>query len=200
MTAQNQEQMMRRLEVRQIVTSLLARNCVFFDTETTGLEWDAEIIEICAIDSFGKTLIDTLINPVQKLPRKITEITGITDAMLVNAPAMIAVWEKLRAVLNTRHLVAYNAGFDVRMLHQSAAQYKQIKRAFISFISATDAMQLVSLWFAEKDVRGGYKWFKLSEAAQRFGVMPDANLHRAAADTALLRAIFHTIAHTEDIQ
>ena len=70
---------------------------VVLDTETTGLDEDAEIVEIAIVDSTGKVLLDTLVKPSKPLPVycEASEIHGITNEMLVNAPNWQDIYEKV---------------------------------------------------------------------------------------------------------
>src|SRR6266852_7688561 len=72
----------------------MAKTIVALDLETTGLEADRDaIIEIGAIRFKGDRVeaeFSTLVNPGRKLSPFITRLTGITDAMLVNAPRLPA--------------------------------------------------------------------------------------------------------------
>lgn len=59
---------------------------IFIDTETTGLGDDAEIVEICLIDSAGFIMLNTLVKPTKPIPAEATAIHGITDEMVMYAP------------------------------------------------------------------------------------------------------------------
>ncbi|CAH0535465.1 hypothetical protein VST7929_03039 [Vibrio stylophorae] len=59
---------------------------IYLDTETTGLDDNAEIIEISIISESGHVLLDTLVKPSQTVSAEATAIHGITDADLVGAP------------------------------------------------------------------------------------------------------------------
>ena len=48
--------------------NILAAAPVIFDTETTGLDSDAEIIEISCITAHGSVLLDTLVKPTTSVP------------------------------------------------------------------------------------------------------------------------------------
>ena len=103
-----------------------ARTMVVFDTETTGLGKDAKIIQFSGI-KYARTLnslvpieqIDFYINPQEPLKEKITEITGITDYVLAKARTEAVEAPGIFEFMESADLwVAYNIGFDVRMLHQ----------------------------------------------------------------------------------
>ena len=87
-----------------------------FDIETTGLKPEqCDIIEIGAVrlrngeivDSFQSFIDDGLV-----IPKNITELTGITQAMLDGAPGTREVLERFRAFAEGSTLVAHNAAFD----------------------------------------------------------------------------------------
>jgi len=59
-------------------------NIIFFDLETTGFNsFHNTIIEIAATDNMGNSF-NELINPCVKIPKRITEITHITDDMVAD--------------------------------------------------------------------------------------------------------------------
>ena len=87
-----------------------------FDLETTGLSSRADrIIEIGAVILKNGEEIDrfqTFVDPGRKLDRKIVELTGITDEMLVGAPSIQEVLPKFLEFVGNRVLVAHNSDFD----------------------------------------------------------------------------------------
>ena len=99
-----------------------------FDLETTGLDAAKhEIIEIGAIrvnrDSSHHETIQALVKPTKKVPKKIVEITGITQEML-NAEGE-AIDEALRgfaAFVGDLRLVSFNAEFDMAFLQAATAK------------------------------------------------------------------------------
>ncbi|HLS06913.1 MAG TPA: exonuclease domain-containing protein, partial [Bacillota bacterium] len=100
---------------------------VVFDVETTGLSavYDT-IIEIAGVKMQHGEVIDTFesfANPHRPLPEKITEITGITDDMLVDAPNVDIVLQQFKEWVGDSVLVAHNATFDIGFLNQG---YKQL--------------------------------------------------------------------------
>ncbi len=89
---------------------------VLLDTETTGL-YDAEIVEIAVVDRTEKTLLDTLVKPTIPIPAEVTGIHGITDAMVVDAPAFPDVYSHIVEVLKNKRILIYNAEFDIKILN-----------------------------------------------------------------------------------
>ena len=94
---------------------LTQENWVILDTETRGL-YDAEIVEIAIIDSLGKILLDTLIKPSIPIPAEVTEIHGISDAMVADAPTFPEVYPT-DAALKDKRVLIYNSAFDIKILN-----------------------------------------------------------------------------------
>ncbi len=90
---------------------------VAFDLETTGLSAQNDvIIEIGGVlfrDGQAVESFQSFVAPHRKLTPKITELTGITDSMLVGAPNIEEVLPKFLEFCGGRPLVAHNADFDV---------------------------------------------------------------------------------------
>ena len=56
---------------------VLERELVVFDTETTGLDGGAEIVEVSCVNGRGEVLLDTLVRPAGPIPADATAIHGI---------------------------------------------------------------------------------------------------------------------------
>ena len=89
---------------------------VAFDLETTGLSSKNDrIIEIGAVIMKNGAEVDrfqTFVDPGRKLDKKIVDLTGITDEMLVGAPRIEEVLPRFLEFVGERVLVAHNADFD----------------------------------------------------------------------------------------
>jgi DNA polymerase III epsilon subunit-like protein len=96
---------------------------VVLDTETTGLEPGCEIVQIAVVRGDGVVLLDTLVKPMQPIPDEVSQIHGITDADVQNAPSFLEVWSCVLEAIGTRDLLVYNASFDLMMMHSSLAHY-----------------------------------------------------------------------------
>src|SRR3982751_6713003 len=93
---------------------------VSLDIETTGLDPNKDaIIEIGAVRFNGQRVEDewsTLINPNRHIPENITQLTGIDDAMVRNAPRLQDVLEDLQAFAGDMPILGQNVRFDLGFL------------------------------------------------------------------------------------
>ena len=87
------------------------------DVETTGRgPWaGSRMMEIAVVEVRGGAIVDeyeTLLNPGQGIPGAITSLTGITSAMVAQAPYFEHVADDVQRRLEGRVFVAHNATFD----------------------------------------------------------------------------------------
>ena len=95
---------------------------VAIDVETTGLNPGKDVIIGVAAITFRENVIldefSSLVYPAQEIPPFITQLTGITQAMVQNAPTMFNVRAKLRPLLGEHILVGHNVAFDLSFLRE----------------------------------------------------------------------------------
>ncbi len=101
---------------------------VVFDIETTGLSSVAdEIIEIGAVILRGGEPVETFsayVNPSRTIPREITELTGISDDMVKDAPKIDEVLPRFFEFCAGRPLIAHNANFDTGFIRAAASRLR----------------------------------------------------------------------------
>lgn len=175
------------LAARQV----LQQNPVYLDTETTGLDRTAEIIEISVIDTDGSTLVDTLIRPSMPIPPEVVRVHHITNEMVQKAQPWPFLWNNIKPAVNNRVVVIYNSDFDIRMIKQTHDRYKMrwdfTGRPF-------DLMGLYARFNGDWDPnRRIYRNVSLENAGARCQI-PLPNSHRALADTLLTRALLEHLA------
>lgn len=97
---------------------------LILDTETTGLDNAAEVIQIAIIDVFGRVLLNTLIRPRHRrsIPAEATRMHGITMEMLEGAPTWPQIAPGLVECTNRRTIISYNADYDSRLIRQTASR------------------------------------------------------------------------------
>jgi DNA polymerase-3 subunit epsilon len=109
--------------VQQVPTDHLPESFVVLDLETTGLDASRhEIIEIAAIryrkGTTTHATFQALVKPSKKIPKKITEITGITQEMLeTNGEPLADVLRQFTVFVGEHRIVTFNAEFDMAFLH-----------------------------------------------------------------------------------
>lgn len=98
---------------------MLKLSFVCLDTETTGLDESAEIIEIGMVKVIDGQITDRfsqLIQPYHPIPENITQLTGIDDSMVENQPHWPEVEQSILNFIADFTLVAHNVSFDRGML------------------------------------------------------------------------------------
>jgi DNA polymerase III epsilon subunit-like protein len=98
-----------------MVSAMTHKPLVFLDIETTGgSPYDSRITEIGALRVEDGEVVGTfsqLLNPEQKVPWFITNLTGITDDMLWDQPLFAGVSDDLEYFLRDSIFVAHNVNF-----------------------------------------------------------------------------------------
>jgi DNA polymerase-3 subunit epsilon len=98
---------------------------VFVDIETTGGSYrNSRVLEVAAIRyENGKITkeFSTLINPETYVPAQITQITGIRQNDIVDAPTFGEIAEELEEVMEGAVFVAHNVRFDYSFLRNEFA-------------------------------------------------------------------------------
>ncbi len=183
----------REAAVRWAQSVVAGSDSVFLDTETTGLDGAAEVVDIAVVASNGRVLLDTLVRPRRQIPLTATLIHGIRDEHVISAPAWPEVVDHLVAILRERHVVVYNAAFDRRLVNQCCAAHglPVVARDWSCAMMAFAAFH--GEWNAR---RSGYRWHKLEVAVGRFGGQPGG--HRALGDAMACRAVVNGMAAMED--
>ncbi|MCA0253453.1 MAG: DEDD exonuclease domain-containing protein [Actinobacteria bacterium] len=96
------------------------------DLETTGGAADDTITEFGAVKVRGGEVLgefQTLVNPQTHIPALIAVLTGITDAMVADAPALGEVVPSWLEFAGDAVLVAHNARFDIGFLKRACASH-----------------------------------------------------------------------------
>ena len=93
------------------------------DIETSGLyPSESEIIEVSALRVRAGNVVgsySSLIRPVYGISRFVTELTGITNAMVKNARGAREVLGEYREFLGDDVLVGHNVNFDINFLYDN---------------------------------------------------------------------------------
>lgn len=112
---------MRELKGKSLIE--IPNKYIAFDIETTGLDpmYD-EIIEIGAIKiEDGKEIetFSTLIKPDYEIDEFITELTGITNEMVMDAPKINEVLPKFMDFIKDSVIIGHNVNFDINFIYDN---------------------------------------------------------------------------------
>ena len=154
-----------------------------FDFETTGLDpYNDRVIEIAAIRFEDGKITDRyveLINPERPISRMITEITGISNKMVQNAPIEENIIDDFLHFLGDDPLVAHNVHFDEQFLTVMCDRLGRDEGEHLKY----DTLQLSrSLYF-------GQPVFNLGALSEYFDLSAKG-AHRAEKDTENTGLIF----------
>lgn len=168
---------LRRQACHKYIHKWLDRDWLVLDVETTGLDHDAQVIEIGIIDKHGNTLLHSLVKPTIPVPAEATAIHGLQDSDLADAPAWPAIHDQVRSLLAGKLVLIYNAEFDDRVIAQTAVVYGLP----VPVLNTVCIMDLFARWVGELFGDDTYRWHTLSDAAAYFALEP-ACAHRALED------------------
>lgn len=152
----------------------MTNSYIALDLETTGLNPKSEFItEIAALrveEGQVTGRLVTLVNPGKPLEERITQLTGITDAMLKEAPSMQDIAGEVLSFCSGLPLLGHNVIFDYSFLKQTAIDLK------IPFEGeALDTLKLCRRFMPAEEKRC------LSNACAYYQI-PQPLAHRAEAD------------------
>lgn len=178
----------QQLVVDEPGSRTLQDELIIFDVETTGLSPARDrLTEIGAVRMRGMQVVDTfniMVNPERPIPQKIVELTGITDAMVADAPKEREAIQKFIAFCGENPvLAAHNAKFDTSFVRNVC------KRCHIDFSFAT----LDTLVLCKSMLPHMYR-HKLDAVAKQLK-LGKFDHHRASDDAQMLAKIYVELAN-----
>lgn len=166
---------------------MMDKNLIFLDTETTGLDDEAEILEIALVDHLGQVIFESYCKPVKaKTHEKALEVHGITDEMLATAPSWTEIEQQVNRLLENKTVVIFNARFDVRLMRQTA-EASGTDVGWIRNLKAICAMDFAARIFGATN---RYGTISLANAALKAGVAFERAAHSAAGDALTTRLVY----------
>ncbi len=151
---------------------------VAIDIETTGLDSQSDsIIEIGAVRFNGRRIEaewSTLINPGRSIPGLITQLTGITNEMVRNAPPIRAVVQELADFVGDAPVLGHNVRFDLSFLQ---------RYGLFELNEVLDTYELASVLLPDASR------YNLGALGQLLGILLPAD-HRALDDARVTHAVF----------
>jgi len=172
-------------------TSVDDLTLVVVDTETTGLDAEVDrIVEIACVIARGGEVVERrsyLVNPGRPIPKASSDVTGIDDEMVRDAPLFAVVFADVLELLKLGVPVAYNAEYDRKIL------LAEISRAGVMPEVLPAALRRNVEWIDPliwaRELQRAEKSRALSEVAERLGIVLD-QAHRATDDAEATFKVF----------
>lgn len=166
-TAPTQEQQLKKKEetVKWAKERLNDPNTIIVDVETTGLltrDPQTEVVSLSMINPQGRPLLAALVNPGRPIPMESQKIHGIEDREVKDAPPFSVIGDLASIIMAGKHVVAFNAGFDVHLLVHLMGKYDIPVPDFEVSCAMEMYSQFVGDWAKSKS---DYKWQKLPKLA-----------------------------------
>lgn len=175
-----------------MLNELKNKSFVVLDSETTGLDELAEIVELGIVDSDGRVLLDTLVVPVNDIPAEAEAIHGISTEEAVNGGVIWAdVFKRLCDIVNGHRLVIFNRRFDVRMIEQSCKLH-ELDFSLFQPESIHCAMVDYGEWYGIRDQNHHSRYQSLINACHQQGV-PVEGAHRAIGDCIMTLGVINKV-------
>ncbi len=172
-------------------TALDDLTVVAIDTETTGLDAEVDrVVEIACVRVVpGAETVrrSWLVNPGRPIPKASSDVTGIDDEKVKDAPPFAAIAAEVLEALVGAVPLAYNAEYDRKVLTA------ELSRAGISLQATVPATRRAVEWIDPliwaRELQRAEKSRALSEVAERLGIKLE-QAHRATDDADAALAVF----------
>jgi DNA polymerase III epsilon subunit-like protein len=137
-------------------------NTVILDLESTGIlreDPETEIAQICIMNLKGRPLFSMLLKPSQPMADKVIDIHKIANDDIAEQPIFPQIAKIISFVLKDKHVVAWNAEFDITLLWHMFKKY-ELEKPKVAGISC--AMDRYSEYAGEWSIKkNGFKWQRL---------------------------------------
>lgn len=147
---------------------------VVVDIETTGRRSDtSRITEIAAVKMQNGEVLDrweSLINPCRSIPPGITELTGISNKMVADAPVFSEIADGFRAFSADAVFVAHNVRFDYGFISD---EFRRLQQTYHRPTLCSCAQ--MRKWYP------GFKSYSLKNLCEKFDIGLETH-HRAMCD------------------
>lgn len=159
------------------------------DVETTGK--GGKITEISIFKYDGEFIIDeftSLVNPETYIPEYITQLTGITNAMVANAPTFKQIAKRILEITKNSVFVAHSANFD----------YNVIRNEFKAIGITFNRKKLCTVKLS-RQLLPGYKSYSLGRICKDLNIEIAAR-HRARGDAEATVILFNKLLHSKNAE
>lgn len=155
------------ISIYDVLADIKENNCVWLDTETTGLSSSDEIVEISICTRNKQVLFDSIIRARVNCSEQARAVHGISDEQIANGMPVESVILALTELLDGKTIISFNADFDCKMLSQTFGI--NVKKRFC-----------VMKW--SQSVLEYERWPSLEKVCERLNII-QPETHRSLADT-----------------
>jgi len=159
-------------DTKSTVNDDFLKNCVYIDTETTGLSRRDRVVEISAIRVRDNQIVSSfneMVNPHMHIKKGASAVNKITDDMVIGMPDFSSIKDNFLLFIGSDVLVGHNIRFDLDFIERELGS--PLKNP------AFDSIQLAKLVMRNLDN------YKLDTLCRKFR-FPAQN-HRGLTDAAL---------------
>ena len=165
------------ISISEALEDIKLNNCLWLDTETTGLSNTDQIIEISICTYDKKVVFNSILNSKVKCSEQARAIHHITDEQIADGMPIQSAKAILLTLLEGKTIISFNADFDCRMLYQTFG-FIDIKRF------------CVMKW--SKSVLDYEKWPRLEKVCTQLNIK-QTETHRSLVDTMTTIELFNKL-------
>ena len=149
----------------------MKKNIIVLDTETTGIDEKAEILQLSIIDADENVLYNKYFKPAHHTSwDEAMRINGITPEMVADCNTFEEMLPEIEAILRKADcIMGYNVNYDIRMMLQNGLDDSVIG-------DTIDVMQEYCEYSHNR------RWQKLVNVAAHFGYEWDESAHNSLGD------------------
>lgn len=162
---------------------------VILDVETTGLDPEADqIIQLSALrfteEGQPDGVFHTYLNPGRRIPPRATQINGITDRKVANAPTAEEVKTEFATFCDGCLVIGYRVTFDLKFLYQAFGNPFRLR-------NYVDVLSMAREYLYAPD-------YKLETVSASIGFRPKRGFHDALADCEATAAVLARLSRETD--
>lgn len=179
------------------IKKITEKQILVLDTETTGVDSKAEVLQFSAIWGHGNLALNTYIKPSHTTEwLRAMAVNNITPDDVAKSPNMEVIAPKIeRLFKKAKVIVGYNLSFDLRMLRQNGINLPPEDK-----VEYVDLMIPFAKIYGVKNYKTGqYKWQKLLTCAKYYGYSKN-EWHDSFADAEATLFCFKKMLESGDLE
>jgi len=164
---------------------------VAIDTETTGRDPEVDrMVEVACVLWRGGQIVEKrswLVNPGRPIPKEASDVHGISDDAVKDAPPFSAIADEVLALIRGAVPLAYNAEFDRKVLAAELSRSGVAPQALPPAVRRNIEWIDPLIW--ARELQRAEKSRALSEVVERLGITLE-RAHRATDDATAALHVF----------